>query len=73
MISIIVPSYNSADLISTSLDSILMSTVNNFEIIIVDDGSTDNTRNVIKPYLEDNRIKYLYQSNKGLQEQEILA
>jgi glycosyltransferase involved in cell wall biosynthesis len=48
--SIIVPSYNRAHLISKTIDSLLHQTYNNYEIIIIDDGSTDNTEDVVKKY-----------------------
>jgi len=66
MISIIIPSYNSAHLICDTLESVLQSTLSYFEIIIINDGSTDNTQDVVTPYLADTRIKYIYQHNKGL-------
>jgi glycosyltransferase involved in cell wall biosynthesis len=56
--SIVIPSYNRASLITKTLDSILEQTYFNFEIIIVDDGSTDNTRDVVNPYLADKRVNY---------------
>lgn len=66
MISIIIPSYNSAHLIYDTLNSVLQSTLSDYEIIIINDGSTDNTHDVVTPYLADKRIKYIYQNNKGL-------
>ncbi len=66
MISIIVPSYNSSHLISTTLDSVLESTYHDYEVLIIDDGSTDNTIEVIEPYLNDQRFQYIYQENQGL-------
>ena len=53
------PSYNTAEYISDSIDSIINQTYSNWELIIVDDCSDDNTDDVIKPYLNDVRIKYL--------------
>ncbi len=66
LVSIIVPSYNSAHLISTTLDSINQSTYQDYEVLIIDDGSTDHTKTVVEPYLTDQRFKYIYQENKGL-------
>lgn len=58
LVSIIMPSYNTADYIGESINSILNQTYQNFEIIIVDDCSTDNTDEVIAGF-KDDRIKYL--------------
>jgi glycosyltransferase involved in cell wall biosynthesis len=63
--SIIVPSYNRAKKLPTAILSILDQRFINFELIIVDDGSVDNTREVIQSF-NDKRIKYLYQANKGV-------
>ena len=58
--SIIIPSFNRADLISETLDSVLNQTYRYWECIIVDDGSTDFSSEIISKYLElDNRFKYL--------------
>jgi glycosyltransferase involved in cell wall biosynthesis len=59
LVSIIMPSYNTAKYISQSVESVLNQTYTNWELIIVDDCSIDNTDEIIKPYLEDGRIKYL--------------
>ena len=59
LVSIIMPSYNTAKYISDSIDSVLRQTYTNWELIIVDDCSTDNTDDIVKEYLSDNRIKYL--------------
>jgi glycosyltransferase involved in cell wall biosynthesis len=59
LISIIIPTYNRASLINETLDSILKLNYINWECIIVDDGSTDNTQNIIEIYIEnDKRFKY---------------
>ena len=50
MISIIVPTYNNSHILSKTISGILQQTYKNFELIIIDDGSTDNTQNVIKNY-----------------------
>lgn len=62
-VSIIIPTYNRANLISEAIDSVLAQTYRNFEIIVVDDGSTDNTKEVLSKY--NGQIKYIYQDNKG--------
>lgn len=58
MISVIVPTYNRAKVIHKSIDSILKQSYQDFEIIIVDDGSEDDTKNVIEKY-NDSRIRYI--------------
>ena len=67
-IYILMPTYNDSSTIVYSLDSILSQNYKNYEIIIVDDGSTDDTKKVInnykKKYDKDNKIKYVYQENK---------
>ena len=67
-ISVLTPSYNDAISIKKTLDSLLMQTYTDWESIIIDDGSTDDTRKIIEEYkkekgLED-KIKYIYQENK---------
>ena len=59
MVSIIMPSYNTGIYIKDSIESILAQTYTNWELIIVDDCSTDNTDDIINPYLTDKRIRYL--------------
>ena len=59
MISIIIPTYNRAHLITQTLDSILEQTYTNWECIIVDDGSTDNTEEIVKTYCaKDTRFQF---------------
>lgn len=60
--SIIIPSYNRASIIRKTIESALNQSFKNIEIIVVDDGSTDNTRDVVSS-INDNRIKYVYQDN----------
>ena len=60
LVSIIIPTYNRAHLIGETLDSILAQTFQNWECIVVDDGSTDNTEKLIDKYIQkDNRFKFL--------------
>ncbi len=59
LISIIIPTYNRAYVIGETLDSVLAQTYSNWECIVVDDGSNDNTEEIIKSYSEkDNRIQF---------------
>ncbi len=59
LVSIIMPSYNTEKFISETIDSVLTQTYTNWELIIVDDCSTDNTDEVVKSFLSDDRIKYI--------------
>ena len=65
-VSIVVPMYNSEKYISRCLESILQQTFFDFEIILVDDGSTDATAQICRSYVDkDARISYYYQENAG--------
>lgn len=59
LVSIITPSYNTAKFMAKTIQSVLNQTYANWEMIIVDDCSTDNTDDVVAPFLADKRIKYL--------------
>lgn len=50
MISIIIPAYNAADYLAQTIESVLNQTYSDFELILIDDGSTDRTREIIKDY-----------------------
>ncbi|MBR4690273.1 MAG: glycosyltransferase family 2 protein [Bacteroidales bacterium] len=60
--SIIIPTYNRAAFLPKAIESVLNQTYTDWELIIVDDGSTDNTREVVSQY-NDGRITYIYQQN----------
>lgn len=62
-VSVIIPAYNSARFLPEAIESVLAQTYKDYEIIVVDDGSTDNTKEVLAPYFD--RIKYIYQQNQG--------
>lgn len=62
-VSAIIPCYNSAKYLPEAIESVLNQTYDNIEIIVVNDGSTDDTDEVLKPYLD--RIKYIKQVNAG--------
>jgi len=62
-ITVIIPTYNRATFVVRALDSVLHQTVKVDEIIIVDDGSTDSTKEVLK---DNTHIKYIFQKNKGV-------
>ena len=59
MISIVIPAYNAAATVGRCLDSLLAQTYRDFELIVVDDGSTDSTAQIISAYAErDSRIRF---------------
>jgi len=67
LVSIIVPCYKQAQFLDESLHSVLEQTYDNWECIIVNDGSPDNTETVAKEWLDkDSRFKYIYKENGGL-------
>jgi len=66
IVRVIIPTYNRAHLICDAIRSVLNQTFQRFEIIVVDDGSNDDTSAVVSKFAEnDTRIKYLYQENQG--------
>jgi len=62
-VSVIIPTFNRSKLVVNAIESVLCQTYRDFEIIVVDDGSTDNTAETLKPYMD--RIRYVYQENLG--------
>lgn len=67
LISVLVPVYNSEKYIKRCIESILKQTYKNFEIIIIDDGSTDNSKKICTDYLKkDQRVKLIKQNNRGI-------
>lgn len=65
-ISVIVPVYNAERYLKKCVDSILRQTLDDIEVILVDDGSTDNSKIILKEYkMKDNRVKVIEQSNSG--------
>jgi glycosyltransferase involved in cell wall biosynthesis len=63
LISVVIPSYNHAKYLSRAIESVLTQSYRNFEIVVVDDGSSDNTRQVAESF---SQVKYVYQHNQGL-------
>lgn len=64
-VSIIVPIYNSEEYLNKCIDSLISQTESNIEILLLNDGSTDNCDRIIKKY-NDDRIKYIAKSNEGI-------
>ena len=67
-VSVIIPTYNCAKYLSESINSILRQTYQDFELIVIDDGSQDITKELVANYIKEypSKIKYFYQKNKGL-------
>lgn len=65
LISVVIPCYNYGRYLDVSISSVLNQTYKNLEIVCVNDGSTDNTDEAIKPFLHDPRVKYMKQENAG--------
>jgi len=65
LISVIMPAYNAAEYIAEAIESILIQNYRNFELVVVDDGSTDNTKDIVASF-KDDRIKYIYKENAGV-------
>ncbi|HEX9660944.1 MAG TPA: glycosyltransferase [Candidatus Binatia bacterium] len=62
-VSVVIATYNRANYLAETIDSVLSQCFQNFELIVVDDGSTDETRRIVAPY--GSRVRYLYQENRG--------
>jgi hypothetical protein len=66
-VSVIIPTHNRARVVGDAVESVLAQTYRDSEIIVVDDGSTDRTREVVAPYVRDNggRVTYVWQKSAG--------
>lgn len=65
LISIIIPLFNKEEYIGQTISTTLSQSYTNIEVIVVDDGSTDNGCNIVKSFT-DARIKYFYKNNNGV-------
>ena len=64
LVSIVIPVYNGANYVSEAIESALKQTYKNIEVIVVNDGSTDNTEKIVKKY--GDKIRYFYKENDGV-------
>lgn len=65
LVSVVVPTFNRANLLPEAVDSVRQQTFESWELLVVDDGSSDGTEAVMKRFLDDPRINYLRQDNRG--------
>lgn len=65
LVSVVIASYNMGQYLAMALRSALEQTYRNIEVIVVDDGSIDDTGTVVKPFLDDARVRYIHQFNAG--------
>lgn len=66
LVSVIIPVYNAENYIIETIQSVLDQTYTNWELIIINDGSSDTTEELIKPFLKDKRVCYYSQNNTGV-------
>jgi len=64
-VSVVIPTYKHCDFVRTTLDSVFAQTFTDYEIIVVNDGSPDNTAEALRPLAEAGRIRYIAQENQG--------
>jgi len=62
-VSVVIPTYNRASMVAEAIESVLSQSYKDLEVIVVDDGSTDNTEDVLRPYFS--QITYIKQENRG--------
>lgn len=65
LVSVITPVYNHGSFVGRSIESLISQSYSNWELVVVDDGSTDNSAEVVQSY-KDPRIKYIHQENQGV-------
>lgn len=67
LVTVIIPSYNYGRFIGETLESVRRQSYSNWECFVIDDGSTDDTREIVSHYIAmDNRISYVFQPNQGV-------
>ena len=66
LITVYITNYNYQDYIKQAIESVLNQTLKNFELFIIDDGSTDNSKDIIESFRQLNNVTIIYQKNQGL-------
>lgn len=66
LITVYITNYNYGSYVRKAIESVLNQSIQNFELLLIDDGSTDNSKDIIESYRNDPRVKIIYQQNKGL-------
>lgn len=66
LISIVIPAYNRASTLPVAIESVINQSQGNWELLVIDDGSTDNSREMVEPYLNSGKISYYFQKNQGV-------
>jgi glycosyltransferase involved in cell wall biosynthesis len=64
-VSVVIPTYNRAALLQAALESVYAQTWKDFEVLVVDDGSTDGTEAMLRPFVEERGLRHLRQANRG--------
>lgn len=64
LVSVVIPTFNRSGCVADAIDSVLQQSFSDYEIVVVDDGSTDSTRAVVATY--GDRVRYVYQNNRGV-------
>ena len=73
LVTIYIINYNYGKYLQKSIESVLNQTFKNFELIIIDDGSTDSSKSIISKFKNNSKIRVVYQKNKGLNQSNNLA
>ncbi len=66
LVTIYITNYNYGKYLQKSIESVLNQTFKNFELIIIDDGSTDSSKSIISKFKNNSKIRVVYQKKKGL-------
>tara|TARA_B100001059_G_C17829645_1_gene583730 strand:+ start:85 stop:1479 length:1395 start_codon:yes stop_codon:yes gene_type:complete len=66
LVTVYITNYNYGSYIEEAINSVLDQTYDNFELIIIDDGSTDDSKTIINKYIENSKVRIIFQENKGL-------